>query len=112
MEIGVEQSRPGVHLVTFRGELDTAQGEAVREKLHPLVGERGSAIIIDLSKVPTMDSAGLNHLIGVATHARLSGSRVILVSPTPFVAGLFEMTKLDTWIEVSPNLRDAEARVA
>jgi anti-anti-sigma factor len=81
----------------------------LEEKLHPLIAEKGSAMVIDLTGMPTVDSSGLSQLIGLATHARLSESRVVLFGPTAFVAGLFELTRLNTWFDIAADEAGAVA---
>ena len=54
-----------------------------------------------------IDSSGLAALISVVTHARLSRARVVLLAPSPFVAGVFGVTNLDRWFEICADLDEA-----
>ena len=111
MEIDVQSGDDGCWLIRLRGDLRSEAGPAIEQELHPLLGERGAALVVDLSEMPSVDSGGLSHLISLATHARLSQSRVILVNPTPFVAGVFNMTKLDTWFDLAEDAAEARRRL-
>ena len=111
MDIDVQSPRDGCWLVRLRGDLRDESGPVLQQELHPLLGERDAAMVVDLSAVPMVDSRGLSQLISLATHARLSRSRVVLVSPTPFVAGVFKMTKLDEWFEISADVTAAWKRL-
>jgi anti-anti-sigma factor len=75
MDIAITQTDNGYTLVALRGELRREASQMLEEKLHPLIAEKGSAMVIDLTGMPTVDSSGLSQLIGLATHARLSESR-------------------------------------
>ncbi len=107
MEIDV-QNNSDYQLVRLTGELRSEAMARITEELHPLIGERGAAMVVDLSEVPMIDSSGLSSLIGLATHARLSKSRVVLTGATPFVSGVFNMTQLDKWFEITETVYDAE----
>jgi anti-anti-sigma factor len=66
---------------------------------------------VDLSGVTAIDSSGLNQLISLATHARMCGSQLVLFGPTPFVAGVLEITKLDKWFDVAEDEPAAVGRL-
>lgn len=97
-------------MVRFTGELRAECATAISEQLHPLVSESGAMLVVDLSKLTWIDSGGLSHLINLVTHARLAGSRVILVQPAKYVAGVLEVTQLDKWFEIADTETDAIER--
>jgi len=107
MEIDIQSTQDRCWLVRLRGDLRGESGPLIQQELHPLLGERDSAMVLDLSDVGMVDSRGLSQLISLATHARLSQARVVLVAPTPFVAGVFKMTKLDAWFEITEDVAQA-----
>ncbi len=109
MNIEITCSATGYHIVALRGELRTEQGAAVTDELHPLIGERGARMVIDLSGVPMIDSSGLSCLISLATHAKLSQSRLVLAGATPFVSGVIAMSQLDKWFEMVAEVAEADA---
>jgi anti-anti-sigma factor len=110
-EIEVQADREDYQLVRLRGQLRNEAAPDIEEKLHPLVGVRGSAIVVDISGVTEIDSSGLSHLISLGTHARLSQARMVLTGPTPFVAGVLSTTRLDTWFDMADDVADAERRL-
>ena len=107
MEITIEQC-DGYKLVRMDGELRREAGEEIEEQLHPVIAPKNSAMAIDLSGVTTIDSSGLSQLISLATHARMCESRVVLFGPTAFVAGVFEVTRLDSWFDIAADRTEAE----
>jgi len=111
MEIAIERTNAGYVLVRMQGELRRQAGDLLEEQLHPIIAEKGTAMVIDLTGVSTVDSSGLSQLISLATHARLCLSRVVLFGPTPFVAGVFEVTKLDKWFDIAADQASAAARL-
>jgi len=111
MEITIQHRPAGYDLVRLQGELRRESGELISQRLHPLIAPRKTAVIVDLSGVTLIDSSGLSHLISLATHARLSESKFVLFDPTPFVAGVLELTHLDKWFDLADDLAGAEARL-
>ncbi len=103
MELRIDHSGP-VPTATLSGEIRSEDALTFLEELHPLVAEPDSRLAIDLRQVEFIDSSGLTSLINVVTRARLAKGRAILVGPTPFVSGVFEVTNLNRWFEIVDTL--------
>lgn len=88
----------------IEGELSASHADSAGEELQELVSGDQTRLVIELSRVSIVDSTGLALLMQLVTRARLSGGRVVLASPTPFVQGVLEVTRLDQWFEVFPTL--------
>jgi anti-anti-sigma factor len=106
MDITIEHV-DGIELVRMSGELRREAGEVIEEQLHPLIAPKHAAMAIDLSGVDAIDSSGLSQLISLATHARMCESQVVLFAPTAFVAGVFEVTRLDSWFDIAADQQAA-----
>ncbi len=113
MDIKIGQIDDGYHLVRCSGELRADDGALMVEQLQPLIAEHENVapVVIELSEVTWMDSGGLSHLISLVTRARLAKSRVVLLSPSPFVSGVLEVTGLDCWFEIAKDLAEARKRL-
>lgn len=94
-------------VATMVGEWRATDGDDFCDELHPLAAQAGAKLAIDLSGLEMVDSSGLSTLISVVTHARLCNARVVLVAPSGFVAGVLEVTNLDSWFEVCEDLDHA-----
>jgi anti-anti-sigma factor len=109
-------SRPGAGLPAARtivrlgGALDFAAAPALRERLIGVLHPGTRLLIIDLSRVPSCDPAGLAVLIGTQRRARLRGIVVRLVAPSLPVARLLRTTGLDRSLTICPDLPAALAR--
>ena len=73
--------------------------------LHP--GTR--LLVLDLSRVPSCDPAGLAVLIGAQRRARLLGIVMRLAAPSLPVARLLRFTGLDRSLTICPDLSSALA---
>jgi anti-sigma B factor antagonist len=87
------------------GELDAFTVGHFRESLTELGG--GERVLIDLSGVPFLDSAGLGALIGGVRRAREGGGDVAVYGARPAVARLLHTTGFDRVASVSDNEQDA-----
>ncbi len=108
-------SHPGAGLaaartiVRLRGALDVAAAPALRERLIGMLHPGMSLLVLDLSHVPSCDSAGLAILIGAQRRARLHGIVMRLAAPSLPVAKLLRHTGLDRSLTICPDLRSALA---
>ena len=85
------------------GPIDESAREVFREHLHPIVGQPGSKLIIDLTNSPRINSQGVSNLVTLVAHANTSGSRVILRNVATFIAVVFSVTRLDQFFEIEPS---------
>jgi len=92
------------------GALDFAAAPALRERLTGMLQPGTRLLILDLSRVPSCDPAGLAVLIGTQRRARLLGIIVRLAAPSLPVATLLRLTGLDRSLTICPDLPGALAR--
>lgn len=107
LEINVESSDEGegYHLCRLTGEVDAYTVGEFREALASIVDVRW--LIIDLSAVPFMDSAGLGALIGGIRRVREGSGDVAVVSTTASLNRLLHTTGFDRIVPVTESLQEA-----
>ncbi len=80
--------------------------------LSNLVGEvlenRGK-VILDLSGVSSIDSAGIGELVLLHTWAQSRNADLKWASPSPVVRELLDLTHVDSVLEIHPSLTEALA---
>jgi anti-sigma B factor antagonist len=96
-------------VVGLRDALDVATAPALRERLIGLLRPGMRLLVLDMSRVPSCDSAGLAVLIGAQRRARLLGIVLRLAAPSPQVANLLRLTGLDRSLTICPDLSSALA---
>ncbi len=96
-------------IVRLRGALDVAAAPALRERLIGMLHPGLSLLVLDLSRVPSCDPAGLAVLVGTQRRARLLGIVVRLAAPSLPVARLGRRTGRDRSLTHCPDLRGALA---
>ena len=110
MELQVDRDGP-FPVARLSGALAAQDAPDLTDSLHEFVSGPGAKLAIDLSALESMDSSGLSALIGLVTRARLGGGQVMLIAPTSFVTGVFNVTRLDTWFDICPDLEVAARRL-
>jgi anti-anti-sigma factor len=96
-------------IVRLAGALDFADAPALRERLIGMLHPGTRLLVLDLSRVPSCDPAGLAVLIGIQRRARQLGIVLRLAAPSLPVATLLRLTGLDRSLTISPDLRGALA---
>ncbi|MDP6493300.1 MAG: STAS domain-containing protein [Acidimicrobiales bacterium] len=109
LEITVE---PGEGYVLCRpvGELDAYTVAQFREALTDLADQR--YVLIDLSEVPFMDSAGLGALIGGIRRARENDGDVAVACNRPALTRLLHTTGFDRIVPVCETVEEAVAALS
>jgi anti-sigma B factor antagonist len=92
------------------GELDAYTVPQFRESLAELSSDE--RLLIDLSEVPFMDSAGLGALIGGIRRARESGGEVVVACSRPTLTRLLHTTGFDRIVPVVETVDEAAAELA
>jgi anti-sigma B factor antagonist len=94
-------------LLTVHGEVDIATAPVLRERLHALLGDGRSQLIIDLDDVGLLDSTALGVLVGGLKRSRTEGGDVRLVCTQPRIRRVLEITRLDKSFELYESVDDA-----
>ena len=108
MELSLS-SRDGFAVAATKGPLDDSAREPFREQLHPLVGVKGTRLIIDLAGSPRVTSPGIGNIVALTADANTNSSRVVLCNIQPYVAMVIGITKLDRFFTIASDLDAAIA---
>ena len=109
---GVDAAKPGRSIVRLRGSLDFGLAKELRERLIDVLHRGANPLILDLSRVPSCDAAGLAVLVGTQRRARLLGSVVLLSGPSVPVTELLRSTGLHRHFTIYPDIPAALAHAA
>lgn len=96
-----------VTLVELVGRVDSSNANVLGEALTYEIENGHTNLVLDLSGVDYMSSAGLRELVsGYKKVKRIAGD-LRLVQPTPRVQEILEMSGLDTVFQIFPTRMDA-----
>jgi anti-anti-sigma factor len=103
MELKISHEE-GYVLATTVGTVDDDAREPFRDALHPLVGQSGTHLVLDLSQSNLINSSGIGQLVSLVTHANTSGSRVVLAACSPFISEVLSRCKLNRFFETADSV--------
>lgn len=106
MQISIEQ-KEGIAICRVDGEVDVNTAPQVKKSFERLIKEKRDKIVINMEKVDYIDSSGLATLVELLKNFRKYGARLKLVSLTPKVRSLFEITKLEKLFDISEKEEEA-----
>jgi len=92
--------------LALSGELDLYSAPTLDDALVEAEGESWPKLILDLSQLEFMDSAGLRLIVRTHARAEQSGRRLVLVKGTDTVNRVLTVTELDQRLNV---VEDTEA---
>lgn len=94
-------------VLTVAGEVDLATAPALENAIDSTLGGKPSALVIDLTEVSFLASAGMAALVGA--HQRAGGTRIAIVADGPATSRQLKMTNLDQVFALHPTLDEALA---
>ena len=106
LEIQVEDA-DGYTVCRPVGELDAYTVSSFRDALGRLASS--PKLLIDMSEVPFVDSAGLGALIGGIRRTREAGGEVAVCCNRPTLVRLLHTTGFDRIVTVADTIEDAAA---
>jgi len=86
--------------------IDCANAVAVKAEALRLLGEAAD-VVVDLSGVEFLDSAGVGVLVGLFKNARQRGGRARFCGLTPGVRSVLELIQLDRIFEIYDDVEAA-----
>lgn len=94
-------------VVYVQGDIDLGTSSEFQRSLLAVMDKKPARIVVNLSKVPYMDSSGVASLVKVRSRSRKSNIRLVLAGLGGRVRSVFEITKLDHVFDIKS--RDEEA---
>ena len=110
--------------LTIDSQVDEGRGVCTLKLTGPLLlsnlfefqtrlrGEKEHGLVIDLSDVPYIDSAGIGVLVNGMVSSKNRGRTVVLSGVNERVMAVFRVTKVDTLFHFADSKADAEALAA
>jgi anti-anti-sigma factor len=106
MELTISHEQ-GYVLACTSGPIDESAAEPLREYLHPLVAEKGTRVVLDISDSQWITSPGIAQLVKLVSDANSHASRVVLARVPPFVGEVLRLTRLNRFFEMAETISEA-----
>ncbi len=82
----------------------------LRDRINELINEGRRHFVLNLAGVQYVDSSGLGQLISIWTSIRNKNGHMTVLNPTKRVMKLFEITRLNTILQILENEPEAIQR--
>jgi anti-sigma B factor antagonist len=97
------------HVITASGDLDAMTAPQLRDELTRASSEGADEIVVDLLRVPFVDSVALGVLVEASKHTTARGGVFRVVSDDRRIARVIEISGLARVLRLHPTLREALA---
>ena len=89
-------------IVRIDGEIEFATAPRLRSELLDLAQDGATPVILDLSNVPFLDSAGISLLIQAKKRLDAAGSDLVLRAPQPNIRRVLEISGVTELFRIEP----------
>ena len=93
----------------YDGAIDLHVTPEVRAALREIVDKKPKRLVVDMSRVPYVDSSGLAVLIGAKQELEADGGTFVLAAPQQAVRTILESARLDQYFKLAPDVEAASA---
>lgn len=107
LEIDRVESFPAQEVLSLRGPLTAGNGPIFQNAMRR--EEPAHTVILDLTEVPYIDSAGLGLLVSAHVSRQKTGRQMVLSGINPRVQRLFEITRMGELFLIFPTTQQALA---
>lgn len=103
----IEERSGGLMVARFVGDLDSAGTRTIQDAFTAMLASPGTHVVVDLSRVSFMSSAGVAMLLVKGKQLRQAGGRLCIAAPTPRVAEVLALAGLHELFDIYPTLESA-----
>ena len=102
----------GLHIVELSGEVDLHHAPELRSVLGAHAEAKRPALVVDVSGVEYMDSAGIATLIEYVQRSMAFGGRFALAGAKQRLHAIFEMVRLGEGFPIRPTIAEAKSALS
>ena len=100
---GPAPERGRANVLPLKGEIDLHVSPSVTASLNSMIEKKPQRLVVDLSSVSYIDSAGLAALIGAMQKVEGYGGKFLLAGLQETVRSIFEISRLDQVFQIFPD---------
>jgi anti-anti-sigma factor len=97
----------GVPVLIIRGRLDASNAALFDEQVAPFLAQNSKPVLMDLSGILYISSAGLRSFILIIKHTALQGGRAGIFSVPAYVLELIEISGIAPLIDIYSDCESA-----
>jgi len=108
--LGVPRPRKDrTNVLPLAGEIDLHVSPIIRRSLNRMIAKKPKQLVVDLSRVSYIDSAGLGAVIEAMREVEAYGGKFAVAGLQETVRSIFKMLKLDQVFSIFPDVDAALA---
>lgn len=96
-------------VISPEGAIDLHVSPELRASLREIIDEKPKRLVVDLSRVPYVDSSGIAVLIGAMQSLEHEGGVFLLAGAQETVMTILESARLDKYFRLYPDVKSALA---
>lgn len=94
----------GIAVYSIKGQIKiSTQAECKEYFDREICGDCSRSVVLDMSGIGYMNSAGIGMIVESFKKFKDNGGRLVICSLVPDISKLFEITKLNQFIEIYPD---------
>lgn len=105
--VNVETVGDGTHVVRVAGSISFSSNQAFKDALDGVLESDPQRLLLDFSEVNFCNSQGFGDMLRAYTRMLKAGGRFGLISPTPEIRKVLEITKFARIIDIYVSMEDA-----
>ena len=108
MEIVKKELKPGITVLELTGPLQMGvECKQLELAFDELLRENHTRVILDLTRVTRLDSAGLGKIVNCFSRLKTAGGSLCLAGSTGMMDGALKLTHADRFLKVYPTALEA-----
>lgn len=107
MTMPLREMAGGIFIVEVDSEVDLVKTNGVTQQVQDLIARGITRIIVNLTQIRSIDSAGLATFLAVTKRVRRQGGRIAFVVSSKSALRLFALTGFDRVFDLQPTEDDA-----
>ena len=106
--IKIDKKRDNVYSVELKGSLDTETAPGLEEKLKEIINSKPEAVILDMSWVDYISSAGIAAVLTAKKELKQQKAAFVMLNLQPQIEKVFEMLKVLPMFPIFKNMEEAD----
>ncbi len=108
MQIVKKEFKPGIIILELTGPLQIGvECKQLELTFDQLLHDGNTRVVLDLSKLTKLDSAGLGKIVNCFSRMKTAGGALCLAGTTGMIDGVLKLTHADRFLKAYPTSREA-----
>ncbi len=108
MQIIKKEFKPGIIILELRGPLQIGvECKQLELAFDQLLLDRQTRVVLDLSNLTRLDSAGLGKIVSCFSRVKTAGGALCLAGTTGMIDGVLKLARADRFLKAYPTALEA-----